>query len=202
MLHVGQEFDHWTVIDPLAIKRRVFCRCKCGTERRVLTYSLTGGDSHSCGCREMPARTHGESRKGHWTPEYRAYVKLRERCLDPNNKDYAEYGGRGITVEWPDFQSFLASMNRKPTPAHSVERRDNNGPYSADNCYWATPEQQARNRRNSRYLALNGRTQLMVEWTREFGWPYSLIATRIRQGWSEERALSTPYTPGTKRKAA
>lgn len=85
-------------------------------------------------------------------PEYTAWVDMIQRCSNPKQKSYLAYGGRGITVcpEWrEDFQRFLADMGARPSPKHSLERRDSNAPYCANNCRWATNIEQQNNKRTS-----------------------------------------------------
>lgn len=97
-------------------------------------------------------QTHGEVRlvngKRVASPEYRSWQMMKNRCLNIRARDYAYYGGRGITVckAWLRFENFLTDMGRKPTPEHTLERKNVNKNYTPSNCVWATRETQARNR--------------------------------------------------------
>lgn len=128
-----------------------------------------------------------------------AFNMTRQRCYNPSNRDYPQYGGRGITIcrEWlDDFWNFYRDMGPRPK-GMTLERTDNNGPYSKDNCVWATRAEQVANRRVSRYLTYNGETGSLLFWSRKTGIPYDTIKARINVlGYSVEEALEKPVKCG------
>lgn len=100
----------------------------------------------------MGGKTHGEVKRINGkrvpSPEYRSWQMMKNRCLNPRATDFKRYGKRGIKISarWMRFEKFLNDMGRKPTPLHTLERKNNNKHYEKRNCYWATRRQQARNR--------------------------------------------------------
>lgn len=117
---------------------------------------------------------------------------MRQRCQNPNDRTYKNYGGRGITVcdRWLEsFENFYADMGPKPSPKHSIERKDNDGPYSPENCRWATRVEQGRNRRNNRRVTIGGETKCLSEWAVVAGVCYATMLSRTRRGWLGERLL-------------
>jgi hypothetical protein len=163
-------------------------RCRCGTEKRVRAGNLTTGRSTSCGCALTRHGMYG-------TPEYAAWTSIRQRCENPRARSFPNYGARGIRVcpRWrASFEAFLADMGRRPTPRHSVDRIDNGSDYTPDNCRWATPTEQQRNKRTTRLLEADGRVMSLAAWAEETGIGRTTITERIRRGWSVSRAVTTP----------
>jgi hypothetical protein len=120
-----------------------------------------------------------------------------QRCENPNNPAYKHYGERGIAVHpgWREFANFIADMGAKPTPAHTLERIDNNGNYEPGNCKRATQKEQCQNMRRSLSYEYDGRVLTISQWSEETGLGRKLITSRLERGWSIERALTTPSAP-------
>jgi len=175
------------------------CMCECGTPWVGRLYSLKTGNTRSCGClqRDHAVRIGSTSNKSHGmtkTSEYQTWLGLRKRCNDPTDKAFANYGGRGISVcaEWASFEQFFADMGPRPR-GMSIERRENDGPYSKANCVWATPIEQTRNRRNTINVTLGGETYPLIEVCKSRGAGYPMVHSRLfKYGWSIEEALATP----------
>lgn len=201
----GLRFGRWTVVRFAGArhgKRQYVCRCDCGRERPVAAGHLRRGLSTSCGCRAKEANqaraTHGRS----GTLEYMIWGAMVQRCCNPRARAYPKYGGRGITIcdRWRrSFEAFIADMGPRPSPSHSVERKDNNGPYSPANCVWATDETQANNSRQNVFLEFGGRRLTVTQWSREIGCDMHTLRSRLRMGWSVDKALTTPIKPATGR---
>lgn len=131
--------------------------------------------------------------------EKAAWRGMRQRCTNPNLADYANYGGRGITVcdEWADFEVFLADMGA-PFDGATLGRIDNDGNYNKSNCRWETREQQTNNRRNSRYIEHAGERLTVTQWARRLGIGTNVIYQRMKKGWPVPEILSESKTPWLK----
>lgn len=199
----GRTFHHFAV-EGLAYVTNYqgywWCRCACG--RRVAVYSgnLKAGKSKSCGCvrdamTRVRSRTHGHAPKGNPSAEYRTWQGINKRCHNPASKSYDDYGARGIVVDpkWRhDFVAFLADVGPRPSPNHSIERIDNEGPYAPGNVRWATKHEQARNTRRNHVIEHRGRRQTLQAWSDELGIDRLILLKRLRRGWSVHRAFTEP----------
>jgi len=171
-ISIGMTFGRWTVVGPSIWKgrdsghRKWPCRCECGVERNVAAPSLTRGLSQSCGCLHREKVCDLQTVHGFTgSAEHRAWKHMRGRCLNPKDSRYAYYGGRGIKVcsRWDSFDFFIADLGLRPSPQHSIERQDVNGNYEPGNVVWATRTEQARNKRNTSFIEVDGKVYKLVD---------------------------------------
>jgi hypothetical protein len=150
VIAAGTRFGRWTVIR-LAAKvpnYRYECVCECGKVGYPILSNLRKGVSKSCGCiqREMMRKNqtvHGYSGE----VEYTAFINARNRCQNPNDISYKNYGGRGIQFKFDNYEEWLAELGRRPSPDHTVDRKLNDGNYEKGNVQWATRHEQRVNQR-------------------------------------------------------
>lgn len=155
-----QEAQHYEK-SPGVFDLRYRCACECGNSTFVTASKLMIGQIVSCGCylREVTVSrslTHGDTRRGKRNRVYGIWAGIIQRCVNPNVKGYPYYGGRGISIcdRWrygegglSGYECFRDDMGARPSLKHSVDRVDNDGNYDPGNCRWATPKQQANNKR-------------------------------------------------------
>lgn len=179
---IGEKFHKLVVAEIDGAKAT--CICECGNKKIVDIYLLRRGNNKSCGCLAKMARRkaidatliHGMSK----TVEYKTWVGMRKRCTNTKDKNYKNYGGRGIFVcqEWDMFEKFFEDMGIRPKGA-SIERVDNSGPYSKENCIWANATHQCRNKRNSIKVEFDGEKISIKELSEKVGISYELLYQRI-----------------------
>lgn len=200
----GTTFSRLTVVSTYKKDRHTWakCKCSCGKVVHKSANALKNGHTRSCGCllkdtRGKASITHGCSTRGNpyyraGTAEYRTWAGIKSRCAD---KEDSRYGGRGIRMclRWQlSFVNFLDDVGKKPTPNHTLGRIDNDGHYEPGNVKWETYEEQAANKRSTRYLVCKGKRQALFLWARESGINQSVITDRLSRGWDVEKAIFTP----------
>lgn len=170
------------------------CTCTCGNLIYTTRWILEHERIKSCGCKTVEliakARTsHGETD----SPTWKSWKSMMDRCYLITHKSFSKYGGRGILVcdRWHSYELFRQDMGERPSGT-SIDRRDNDGDYTPENCEWQSARIQARNRSTNRLLTLNGRTLCVSEWADATGLPVSTIQKRLEKGWATDRALTQP----------
>lgn len=169
-----------------------WCRCQCGGKRRVDQGHLAQRKVDSCGClnqqrRSAARRTHGMSK----CPEYRIWGAMLQRCLNPKDRVYSSYGGRGITVcaRWRRFENFIADMGKRPSPLHTLDRKNNDKGYSFQNCRWATRREQVLNTRRQQIISFQGKTFPLVDWACLLSVHPSTLRRRMYRGLPVDQVL-------------
>lgn len=197
---VGERFSELRVTRRCGTERGYavwWCRCSCGAELAVRGDRLRDGRKWCCSCRRHGIRRSASRSRSLINAHpltYNSWSQMKRRCKDHGHKGFKHYGARGIRVcdRWRDFEAFLSDMGERPSAAHSIERIDCDGHYEPRNCRWALNGEQARNRRSTRYVTLDGRRCKLVEVCEERGLPLSLVAGRLQIGWPLQKALTAP----------
>lgn len=155
----GRKFHQLTAIKRIAVcgRTRWVCKCSCGSTTTQDLSKLKSGSVKSCGClrkKRASETAHGHARRHRHSGAYKTWCSMKQRCCNSGNRDYENYGGRGITVckRWLKFENFLADMGDRPSKRHTIERLDNDKGYRPSNCRWAPREEQNNNRRNRRLV--------------------------------------------------
>jgi len=196
----GRRIGELTVVGYVADKGWL-CRCSCGAE---IYRKRTGGlrdairFNRQSFCNSASHRADLPPLES--MPEYSVWMSLRARCNNPKNPGYSRYGGRGIRVDptWEGrggFIAFIGDVGRRPTPNHTIERTDNDGNYEPGNCCWDTRKSQARNRRNSKRITINGRSATIAEWAEENNIDYDTIWSRLKRGVAPQQAIDRAQLP-------
>lgn len=190
----GMKFNRLKVLNLSNIKSKKNtllwnCLCDCGKTTLVSCDDLKTGHKKSCGCIKIEmlidnATRHGYAKKGVYVSEYFTYHAMIQRCNNPKNTRYKNYGGRGIKVcdRWMEsFENFLEDMGLKPTPDYSLDRFPNvNGNYEKSNCRWATVFEQASNTTKNNWIEYNGKRMIISDWAK-------LLNTSIGNIWAKEK---------------
>ncbi len=196
---IGKKFGRLTIISCYTGKLSNLtakCECECGTQRDVYVQSLKTGHTKSCGClpREL-SRVRGTKHGGAGSRLYMIWNNMKDRCSNPNNNYYHNYGGRGInfTGEWFWFAPFQEwALSNGYNDALTLDRVDNNKDYSPDNCKWSTRHEQMRNTRRTINVTYENETKCLKDWAAHFKIKYATVRCRIKKGYTPIDALTTP----------
>lgn len=180
-------------------RKRWECLCECGRTTVVLATALRSSRTKSCGCLRASGLSnlrHGHKRMHGASAAYSSWLNMKRRCGDPKTTGYLNYGGRGITYDprWEAFDNFLADMG-EPSQGLTIDRIDNDGPYSKENCRWADRKTQRINQRQRvLWVDIEGERLCLKDAVEKYGAvPYEIVCSRIYQlGWAVIDAIRTP----------
>lgn len=194
----GQKFGRLTVTEKKGVDKYRHtmwgCLCDCGNIVTVGARDLKGQKTKSCGCLHkeivsLASTKHGQS----GTRLYGIWAGMIQRCENPKNRYYKDYGGRGIAVcpEWHSAENFIKwAIENGYRDNLEIDRKDPNKNYEPSNCRWSTEKEQANNKRNSHLLTYDGKTQTLAQWADELGIKYNTLWARLnRSQWNIEKAI-------------
>ncbi len=173
-------------------------RCDCGSEFSTQKSNVIGKGRQDCGCSRDIAGT--APRGASLDARHKVWRHMLDRCRNPKNRSFKDYGARGITVcsRWisgdglrTGFECFAADMGPRPS-GMTIERVKPNGNYEPGNCMWLPKGDQSKNRRNVRLVRIGGQTKTIPDWCLETGVPYDAAIRRVRAGWPPDKAVTTP----------
>ena len=211
-IKVGAVFSRWTIVSkaetiryPNGHSAQVWiCRCACGVMKEVRATHIRSGKSGSCGClhKEIASSVslkHGDRKSA----MYEVWTQMIQRCENPKNKAYKNYGARGIRVctEWHDYPVFLRDMG--PTYQHglTIDRKDNDGNYEPSNCRWVTNKVNCRNQQRTIRVEWDGVPTALSDLAEQHGVRLLTAYSRYRlKGWSLRQSLGLDAPPKQHRK--
>jgi hypothetical protein len=208
----GQIFGQWTVLFLVKTEgprlyggARWWCRCTCGTEKLVSASNLISRKSsrcHRCRTHKLFHKMQSSTKEERQTPEYGIYCSMINRCTNPKNSGYKNYGGRGIQVcrRWMEsFQAFLEDMGPRPSPQHTLERKENSQGYEPGNVIWLPRNKQALNQRSNVKITFQGKTQCLSEWAKELSIAPMTLYGRYAKGLRGQELLNQQLIKPSKR---
>ena len=169
------------------------CLCECGNKAVVTSTKLVSGSTKSCGCLRHTSQNFRKSNEKSLYPyEYITWKGMRQRCSNPNNPKFSNYGGRGIFVDsrWDSFKNFIEDMKACPSSQYSLGRINNDKGYSRENCRWETSEQQMNNTTRNIFVSFAGKRHTVSQWERIMGTANGTIKSRLYRGWSIKDAMT------------
>lgn len=206
IIKVGDKFNKLEILDIFYKEKKgrrdSYCKCKCDCGNiieEVLLRSIVCGNTKSCGCLIhgiLVKRNykHGNKMRNSHDRLYSIWLDMRRRCRDTKRNSAKNYINKGIKVceEWNDFKVFKEwAIKNGYQDDLTIERKNNNKNYCPENCTWIPKSEQSKNRDSNHYLTFNNETKTLSDWARETGINRTTITSRLRNGWSIEKALTT-----------
>lgn len=191
----GKVFGRWTVINETNERDKNGniiwrCKCTCGNEKNVSGQNLRNKSSMSCGCYNRDVIT--KENPKYKRKLYSVYHSIKERCNNKNDKAYKNYGGRGIKIseKWSTYEDFEKwALQNGYANGLWLDRIDNDGDYSPENCRFCTPKEQQNNKRTNINITINGETKTIQQWADSMGIKRATIERRLELGWSDKDLL-------------
>lgn len=194
--YIGKKYGRLTILKESGFvqysktkMRKVLCKCDCGKEKEIDLNSIKRGKSTSCGCfnkefAKQNSTKHGMSMlyTGVKHPDYCIWTKLKSRCLNPKDKSYKHYGGRGIKIcdRWLNsFENFINDLGWRPSKKYSLERIDYNKDYCPENCKWILKSEQSKNSRRVKLVEYQGYFHCLTDLCKQLNLPYSTMRHRV-----------------------
>lgn len=193
---VGQKFGRLTILKRNFLDKHRdshwLCQCDCGNQTTVRGMNLIRNHTVSCGCFQKEQTGKAQFKHGMInTAAYESWAHMLQRCSNKNNKDYKNYGGRGIRVckKWFKFENFFADMGERPEGL-TLERIRNNDDYKPSNCCWTTRTMQNNNSRKNVIIEYKNQRLTIAQWAKKIGLSYGVLFMRLKRNWSIEKALT------------
>ena len=203
---INKKFGRLTVIKYIGKNKyghnRWLCKCQCDKLHKVYTGNLTNGHTQSCGCLNKENKLkHGHSKKGKISRAYIAWQNMKARCGDKNITHIKYYSKRNIKIckRWLKFENFYKDVGNPPK-GKSLDRINNNKGYYPNNWRWATKKEQSRNQKNNITLKYNGKIERLINLAEKHGIKLTTLQYRLNNGYSIEKALTTPVQKHIKRR--
>lgn len=201
MKYLGKKYSRLTVVEEPKDHNFLKVKCICGVVSVKRFFNVMYGTTKSCGCIKFTAGKESKT-----NPLYSVYKGIINRCRYVNCKDYHRYGGRGIKMKWNTFLEFKNDMERsylEHIKVHGkkntlIERINPNGNYCKENCKWATTREQSLNKRDSKFLTVNGVRKNYSEWAKEIGCSRQALRYRVTQGMKPEDIVTVPFLHSNK----
>lgn len=158
--------------------------CACGKKTTSPGSNLVSGKTINCGCYHAEQNKKASTIHGMWKSiEFSVWTGMRSRCYNEKHKQYADYGGRGITMcdAWKDnFQAFYDDMGPRPSLDYTIDRIDNDVGYCKENCKWSTKLEQANNKRNNVFYKIGNVSRTLAGWSRELNFNYKSVHSLMK----------------------